>query len=142
MGWNRSGRVRLVLPLSTERWDSSKNLRGGLAFGLVLCALGAGGNWYNWFRGVGSLPLSIGLTIGALLIVLLAPRKWDLLAMSAGGTLGLEILGTLLRKAPVRIEIEAIIVTGAIFVSCEYIKLRLQNARLQNEAQHGTTRKD
>ena len=113
-----------------DRWDSSKSLRSAVVFVFAVCLLGAAGNWYNWFRGEGSLPLSIGLTVGALFLLMLTPRKWELLVMSSGGTLGLEILAVLLGKGPLRPLLEAMVITVGAVIICEYVKIRVEDPRL------------
>jgi len=130
---DRRREKRHLLPMvSTQRWDRSENLRRGVVFIFAICSLGAVGNWYNWLHGIGSLSLPIGLTIGAAIALTLTPRKWGLLAMSAGGTLGLEILAIVLRKGPLRPLLEAMVVTLAVFVLCEYVAIKIEKARPEN----------
>ena len=135
MGLNERGRgrVRLLPTLSAGRWDRSKSLRNGVGLAFLLCSLGAAGNWYNWFHGIGSLSFPIGLTIGAAIALMLTPRKWELLVMFASGTIGLEILAVVLRKGPLWPMLEAIAVTGVVAAVCEYVKLKLERSRPGNE---------
>jgi len=139
MSQSWSGGSRRLWPvLNKERWDRSENLRRGVVFVFAICLLGAAGNWYNWFHGIGTLSFPVGLTIGAAIALMVTPRKWDLLVMSAAGTLGLEILAVILRKGPLWPLLGAMVVTIAVVVICEYIRARLENSRRQTEAQHAT----
>lgn len=143
----RQGAIRrtfTLLTLSPERWDRSKNLRQTISVAFVLCSLGAVGNWYNWLQGKGSLALpigaTVGLTVGALVALILTPRKWELLFISAVGVLGLEILAIVLRKGPLAPLLEAMAVTVAVVIVCQYIKQRLQDARHAVEKCHAESK--
>lgn len=144
MNLTRHGRPqpRLQFTLSTERWDRSKNLRNGIGLAFVLCSLGAAGNWYNWLHGIGSLPLPVGLTIGAVVALMLTPRKWELLLMSAGGILGLEVLAILLRKGPVGPMLGAIVVTAAVAAVCQYIRVKVDVSQGKNEVPRPNEKRD
>lgn len=125
----RRGRLKRLLPtLSIERWDRSKNLRQGVAFAFLLCSLGAAGNWYNWVHGTGTLSFPLGLTAAAAVALMLSPRKWGLLVMSAGGLLGLEILAVVLRKGPVRPVLEMMVVTIAVAAFCQYVRVKIEGS--------------
>jgi len=130
------------LSIGPERWDRSKSLQQAITVAFVLSSLGAVGNWYNWFHGIGTLSFPVGLTIGAAIALMVTPRKWDLLVMSAAGTLGLEILAVILRKGPLWPLLGAMVVTFAVAVICEYIRARLENSRRQTEARHATGKKE
>jgi hypothetical protein len=142
MGLNAKSHARLLPTFSAERWDRSKNLRNGVGLAFLLCSLGAAGNWYNWLRGIGTLSFPVGLTIGAAIALMVTPRKWDLLVMSASGMLGLEILAVVLRKGPLRPLLEAIVGTFAVVVVCEYVRGRLKRSRRPPEARQATGRKE
>ncbi|MGH9469729.1 MAG: hypothetical protein ACRD1N_05225 [Terriglobia bacterium] len=70
----------------------------------------------------------------------LTPRTWELLVMSTGGILGLEILAVVLRKGHLRPMLEAVAVTAGVLIICEYIKLKLQGARLERDADHAESK--
>lgn len=130
----RREKYHLLAMISTRNWDQSENLRRTLVFVFAICFLGAVGNWYNWLHDIGSLSLPIGLTAVAVVTFLLVPRKWDLLVMSVGGVLGLEILAVVLRKGPLGPMLEAIAVTVVVAGVCGYVSLKLKRSRLSNEA--------
>lgn len=139
------GRTFALLALSPERWDRSRNLRQAISVAFVLCSLGAVGNWYNWIHGNGSLALpigaTVGLTVGALVALMLTPRKWELLFMSAAGVLGLEILAIALRKGPLAPLLGAMAVTIAVVILCQHIKRRLQDASRTADKRRADTKR-
>lgn len=126
---DESGRIQLRLTISPERWNRSKGLRNWLTFAFGICALGAVGNWYNWLHGIGSLVLPIGLTAGAAIALMVTPKRWTLLVMSAGGLLGLEILAIILRKGPLGPMLEAMVVTAAVAAVCQYVRARVEGSQ-------------
>ena len=116
------GRTRFPVTFSAETWDRSKSLRQGVTVAFVICSLAAAGNWYNWVRGIGSLSFPVGFTIGAGVALMLAPRKWELLALSSGGLLGLEILQFALHGTPLRLALEWVLPTAAAAAVFQYMR--------------------
>ena len=135
------GRTRLPLPFSAETWDRSKGLRQGITVAFVICSLAAAGNWYNWFHGIGSLSFPVGFTIGAGAALILTPRKWELLALSAGGLLGLEILQFALHGTPVHLAVEWIFPTAIAAVVFQYMRMKVKNSRRDAEPRQQRNRR-
>lgn len=140
--WLRTRTIFSFSLISAERWDRSRHLRGLLTLGLIYCTLGGAGNWYNWSNGKSSLYFPILLTLGAMLILIAAPRKWDLITLSAGGVFVLAVLGTLLHRGqlPLGLELALIVATGAVFFTCEYVRTRLQRASRDRATERNTAR--
>src|SRR5690348_4958362 len=134
------GRTRFPVTFKLETWDQSKSLRQGVTFAFVICSLAAAGNWYNWARGIGSLSFPVGFTIGAAVALILAPRKWELLALSAGGLLGLEILQFALHGTPLHLALEWIISTTAAAVVFQYMRMKVKTSRRNAESCHRSNR--
>jgi hypothetical protein len=128
----------LRLTLSRERWDRSKGLQQAITVAFVLSSLGAVGNWYNWLRGAGSLCFPAVLTVIAMVSLALTPRKWQLLVMSAGGMLGLEILAVVLHKGPEGPMFEAMAVTAAVTGAFQYVRAKVERPRGEAGAQGPT----
>lgn len=107
-------RLRQILRLTAESWDTHRHLRGGLAFALMICTAVSGAKWYSWAEHQGiALYVPILWTIGAVLIFALAPKKLDLLAYCSAIYFILGIIGTLLGRAPdLRTALEVTVIPG------------------------------
>lgn len=113
--------------VSRERWDQHGYLWGGIIFAMVICSLGAAGNWYRWLHGKTGLHLPILLTCAALVILVAVPRRFELVASSIGYVFILSILATILRRFALVLGLETIGVSGALFLLCTYIERKLYN---------------
>ena len=121
-GMRRVLSFHLIRP---EDWDQYKYLRGGLAWGMILCTLGAAGNWYNWAHGRVVLEFPVSLTLGALVILAIVPKRWELITWCVGGVFVLSIVATLLRRMSLVLGLEVMGVTGGGYLIMLYIKQRL-----------------
>jgi hypothetical protein len=138
LGRHEPTRQRLRLTVSRERWDRSKGLQQVITVTFVLSSLGAVGNWYNWLRGASSVPFPVALTVVAVLTFALTPRRWGLLVMSASGVFGLEVLALALHKGPLRLTLEAMAVTAMAAGLFQYVRMKVEAPRSEQEP-HGPT---
>jgi len=135
-------RRRPRLALSPERWNRSKGLQQAITVAFVISSLGAVGNWYNWLHGTVSFYFPLVLTVVAAAALVLTPRKWQLLVMSASGILGLAILGTALGKAPLWTGVETIVVAAAVTGVLEYVRRKVDGPWGDRDAQGATQKRD
>lgn len=133
-------RFRPRLALSPELWNRSKGLQQTITVAFVISSLGAVGNWYNWLNGAVSFYFPSVLTVIAAAALVLTPRKWQLLVMSASGILGLEILALALHKGPAGPMFLATVVTAAVASVFEYVRRKVEGSRGDRDAQ-GPARK-
>ncbi len=111
--------------IKPEYWDRYKYLRGGLAWGMIICSIGSAVNWSNWVKGTVHLDFPVFLTLGALTILIIVPKKWELITWSVGGVFVLSILATLLRRMNMALGLEVMAVTGTAYFIMLYVKQRL-----------------
>lgn len=128
--------------LKTEQWDRYKYLRGLLILAMVICSVGSVGNWYNWVNGTVHLDFPVLLTLGALLVFVMVPRKWDLITLSLGYLFLLSIIATALRRADLRLGLGMIGTTGTLYFTCVYIKMKRDDSKHKNEGHNVSFKKD
>ncbi len=130
------GRPGFPLTFSTEKWDRSKALRQTVTVAFVISSIGAVGNWYNWAHSAISIYFPLALTIIAAAAVALTPRKLDLLRLSAGGLLGLEIFGFVLHGAPLHLWLEWVPATAAVAIVLQCMNMKAENSRRDANPRH------
>ncbi len=113
--------------LKPEQWDRHKHLRGALILAMTISSLVAGIGWYQFVTGVQILVFRVViLTMLAVVILVVVPKKWELITLSIGLTFILSIIGTLLRRAPLGFGLELVFVTGVLYFGCVYVGQRLK----------------
>jgi len=82
------------------------------------------------------------LTVIAATALVLTPRRWQLLVMSASGILGLEILAAVLHKGPEGPLLGAMAVTAVLAGVFQYVRTKVERPPSDSEAQspNGTSR--
>lgn len=136
----RSSRVylRSIFPIRAEQWEASKKLRGGLALAFLLFSAGAIGNWYNLIKGNPelSIPILIACTAGSVLVLLVSPQKWDLIALCFGGCSILAAIHTILGGMKVLSGMEVIGASGVLCFTATLIKVKLRTLKLRTGGQN------
>lgn len=131
------GRTRFPLTFSAETWDRSKALRQGVTVAFVISSITGVANWYQWAHHDSiSLYFALVLTAVAAACVTLTPRKLDLLRLSAGGLLGLEIFRFALTGAALRLWLEWVPATAAAAILLQYMSMKAENSRRDAEPRH------
>lgn len=98
---------------------------------MIICSVGSAVNWYNWVKGAVHLDFPVFLTLGTLAILMIVPKKWELVTWSAGGVFVLSILATLLRRMSLALGLEVIAVSGGVYFLMLYIQRRLAESNDQ-----------
>lgn len=122
-----AGKVRDFHLISRERWDQHGYLWGGIVFAMVICSLGAVGNWYRWLHGRTDLRLPGLLTLAALVILAIAPRRMSQITASLAGVFVLSILQMALRRFPPG-SLELIGGSGVLLLICSYAGVKLKGS--------------
>lgn len=126
-------RPRLRLTISRAKWDRSKALRQTFTVVFLLSSLGAAGNWYNWLSGDSSLSFPAVLTVIAVVALAVTPRRWQLLVLSAGAMLGLEIVAVVLHRGPEGLLLKATAVTAAVAGVLQYVRTKVERPRADSD---------
>lgn len=106
-------------------WDKYKYLRGVAAVLMVGFTLTSGAGLYEIWKGA-VLPYRAALApVGALLILIAVPKKWDLVVQTLGAYFILSIIGTALGRATLRLGLEMVGITGGAFFAAVYLGTKL-----------------
>ncbi len=123
--FRRLARFSLIRPAV---WDKYKYLRGVAALLMVVCTLGAGIEVYDLWRGRPLDPYrAFVLPLGALVLLVAVPKKYDLIVQTLGAYFIFSIIGTLLGRGGLRLglELELVGVTGVAFFVAIYVGAKL-----------------